>query len=96
MESGAHRLVSHLLSEGHDSLRVNRSLNEFRQLFHCPLQITEDEIRQTKAYCQRFLQEQCQLAYEALKSIPHSDNPRTIRAHQDLEIMVRFIEEAAH
>jgi geranylgeranyl diphosphate synthase type I len=51
---------------------------------------------QTKAYCCQFLEEQCQLAYKALKSIPHHANQLSMRAHHDLEIMVRFIEEAAH
>jgi geranylgeranyl diphosphate synthase type I len=50
----------------------------------------------TKAYCRQFLAAQCHLAYEALKSIPRHTNPLSIRAYHDLEIMVRFIEEAAH
>jgi hypothetical protein len=51
---------------------------------------------QTEAYCHQFLAEQCRLAYKALKSVPHHTSPLSIRAHHDLEIMVRFIEEAAH
>lgn len=53
------------------------------------------ERTQTKAYCRQFLVEQCQLAYEALKSVPRLANPLSQRAHHDLEIVVRFIEEAA-
>jgi geranylgeranyl diphosphate synthase type I len=54
------------------------------------------ERTQTRAYCCQFLVEQCQLAYEALKSVPRLSNPLSIQAHHDLEIVVRFIEEAAH
>lgn len=50
---------------------------------------------QTNAYCRQFLAEQCQSAYGALKRIPHHANPLSMRAHHDLETMVRFIEEAA-
>jgi geranylgeranyl diphosphate synthase type I len=51
---------------------------------------------QTKAYCRQFLAEQCRLAYNALNSIPYTTNQLSRRAHHDLEIMVRFIEDIAH
>jgi geranylgeranyl diphosphate synthase type I len=49
----------------------------------------------TKAYCRAFLAEQCRLAYEALHSVPHSDNLIAARAINDMEMLVRFVEEAA-
>lgn len=51
---------------------------------------------QTKAYCRQFLATHCQLAYDELKRVPYQTNPLTMRAHHDLETLVRFIEEAAH
>ncbi|HET9920121.1 MAG TPA: polyprenyl synthetase family protein [Ktedonobacteraceae bacterium] len=49
----------------------------------------------TKAYCCAFLAEQCRLAFEALHSVPHSNNPIATRALHDMEMLVRFVEEAA-
>ncbi|MBA2679992.1 MAG: polyprenyl synthetase family protein [Ktedonobacteraceae bacterium] len=50
---------------------------------------------QTKAYCQQFLRQQCQLAYEALASVPQQSNRISARARHDMETLVHFIEEAA-
>ncbi len=50
---------------------------------------------QTKAYCQRFLAEQCLLAREALANVPHSGSVVATRALEDLEALVRFVEDAA-
>lgn len=58
--------------------------------------LTVMERTQTRAYCCQFLVEQCQLAYEALKSVPRLANPLSMQAHHNLEVVVRFIEEAAH
>jgi geranylgeranyl diphosphate synthase type I len=54
------------------------------------------ERTQTQAFCRQFLREQCQLAYEALKKVPYLTNPLSRHAYHDLEVIVRFIEEAAH
>ncbi len=49
----------------------------------------------TKAYCRAFLAEQCRLAYEALHSVPRSDSAVAARAIEDMEMLVRFVEEAS-
>ena len=49
----------------------------------------------TKAYCQQFLRQQCQLAYDALASVPQQSNQTSARALHDMETLVHFIEEAA-
>ena len=49
----------------------------------------------TRAYCRTFLAQQCHLAYEALNSVPHSDNAIAARAIDDMEMLVRFVEAAA-
>jgi geranylgeranyl diphosphate synthase, type I len=54
------------------------------------------EHAQTQAFCRQFLLEQCQQAYAALKKVPYLTNPLSRRAYHDLEIIVHFIEEAAH
>ena len=48
----------------------------------------------TNAYCRSFLAQQCQLAHEALTSVPRTDSPLVIRALSDLETLVHFVEEA--
>ena len=50
---------------------------------------------ETKAYCCAFLAEQCRLAYESLASVPRTPNPVTVRALNDMETLVHFVEEAA-
>jgi geranylgeranyl diphosphate synthase type I len=54
------------------------------------------ERTQTRAFCRQFLLKQCKLAYEALKKVPYLTNPLSRRAYHDLEIIVRFIEEAVY
>lgn len=49
----------------------------------------------TKAYCRAFLAEQCHLAYEALHSVPRNDSAIATRAIEDMEMLVRFVEEAS-
>lgn len=49
---------------------------------------------QTKAYCQSFLTEQCRLAHDALKSVPRNGSGMATRALQDLDALVRFVEDA--
>jgi geranylgeranyl diphosphate synthase type I len=49
----------------------------------------------TKAYCRAFLAEQCYLAYEALHSVPRNDSAIAARAIEDMEMLVRFVEEAS-
>jgi geranylgeranyl diphosphate synthase, type I len=49
----------------------------------------------TKAYCCAFLAEQCRLAYEALNSVPRNTSPIAARAIEDMEMLVRFVEEAS-
>ncbi|HVB25244.1 MAG TPA: polyprenyl synthetase family protein [Ktedonobacteraceae bacterium] len=48
----------------------------------------------TQTYCRAFLAEQCHLAYEALASVPYAVNPQAVRAIEDMNIMVHFVEEA--
>ena len=49
----------------------------------------------TKAYCRSFLAEHCRLAHEALASVPRNSNPVAARALEDMETLVRFVEETA-
>ncbi len=49
----------------------------------------------TKAYCRAFLAEQCRFAYEALRSVPRTGSPIAERAIEDMEMLVRFVEEAS-
>ncbi len=49
----------------------------------------------TKTYCRAFLAEQCRLAYEALSSVPRTDSVIAERAIEDMEMLVRFVEEAS-
>ncbi len=50
----------------------------------------------TKAYCQKFLVQQCQAAYDALASVPQQTSPVSTRALDDMETLVHFVEETAH
>lgn len=49
----------------------------------------------TQAYCRSFLAEQCRLAYEALRSVPRTGSAIAERAIEDMEMLVRFVEEAS-
>ena len=51
---------------------------------------------QTHAYCRDFLAQQCRLAHEALASVPRNGNVVSARAIDDMETLVRFVEEIAH
>ncbi len=54
------------------------------------------EHTQTRAYCRAFLAQYCQLAYEALASVPRSGDDIATRALKDMYTMLQFIEEAAY
>jgi geranylgeranyl diphosphate synthase type I len=51
---------------------------------------------QSRAYCQEFLIQQCKAAREALGKVPRRENTISIRAFHDMEVIVDFLEEAAH
>jgi len=53
------------------------------------------ERTQTKRYCRTFLTEQCRLASDALANVPRTNNPVALRAIDDMQMLVRFVEEAA-
>lgn len=53
------------------------------------------ERTQTKAYCRHFLAQQCQLAHEALASIPRNSSSVSARALDDMEALVHFVEATA-
>jgi len=53
------------------------------------------EHTKTRAYCCEFLAQKCQLAYEALASVPRHSSPISTRALNDMEVLVHFVEEAA-
>ncbi len=53
------------------------------------------ERTETKAYCRAFLADQCRLAYEALDSVPRSGSTIAARAIENMEMLVRFVEEAS-
>ncbi len=48
----------------------------------------------TRAYCCDFLAKQCRLAYAALASVPRHQHSVAARALDDMETLVRFVEEA--
>ena len=48
---------------------------------------------ETRAYCRAFLDEQCRLAHAALASVPRSGTAVSTRALQDMEMLVRFVQE---
>jgi geranylgeranyl diphosphate synthase type I len=50
------------------------------------------ERTQSRAYCHKFLNKQCQLAYEALKQVPRTSSSVSQRALQDLERLINFLE----
>ncbi len=50
----------------------------------------------TRTYCQKFLVQQCQVAYDALASVPQQTSPVSARALDDMETLVHFVEEAAY
>lgn len=50
----------------------------------------------TNAYCRSFLAQQCQLAYQALASVPRTNNPISARALNDLKTLIHFVEAATH
>ncbi len=47
----------------------------------------------TQAYCRAFLSEQCQMAYDALASVPYATHPQATQAIEDMNLMVHFVEE---
>ncbi|GAC1382872.1 MAG: polyprenyl synthetase family protein [Ktedonobacteraceae bacterium] len=57
--------------------------------------LTIFERTQTKAYCRSFLTEQCRLAHEALASVPRLSNLIALRALDDMQMLVQFVEETA-
>lgn len=58
--------------------------------------LTVFEHTSTNAYCRSFLAQQCQLAYQALASVPRTNNPIAARALNDLKTLVHFVEAATH
>lgn len=75
-----------------------------RTIYQQELPITPEQVAsvleifertQTKAYCQEFLTQQCSVAYEALMSVPRNANPLSVRALEDMEALVHFVEETA-
>jgi len=48
---------------------------------------------ETQAYCRAFLAEQCRLAHTALVSVPRAGTAISTRALQDMEMLVRFVQE---
>lgn len=50
---------------------------------------------ETRAYCRAFLAEQCRLASAALASVPRHNNAVAIRALQDMQMLVAYVEAAA-
>ncbi len=52
------------------------------------------EHTQTQAYCRAFLQQQCQLAYDALAHVPRGMHSIATRALEDMETIIKFIEDA--
>lgn len=57
--------------------------------------LTIFERTETRAYCRAFLADQCHLAYAALHSVPRNNSPIAARAIADMEMLVRFVEEAS-
>ncbi len=75
-----------------------------RALYHRESTMTQEQVdtilaiferTQTRDYCDTFLAEQCRLADQALAAVPYNSHPLARRAVQDLEILVRFIEETS-
>lgn len=48
----------------------------------------------TRAYCQNFLAHHCQLAYDALAHVPRLENAISLRALEDMQTLVQFVEKA--
>jgi geranylgeranyl diphosphate synthase type I len=66
--------------------------------------VTEEQVKhvlavmertETRAYCSQFLLKQCQIAFEALSSIPRVGKVSE-RAIEDMETLVHFVEVATH
>lgn len=53
------------------------------------------ERTKTRAYCRAFLAQHCQLAHNALSSVPRLSGSVSARALDDLETLVHFVEEIA-
>lgn len=51
---------------------------------------------QSRAYCQEFLARQCQEAHATLANVPRRSDPVSVRALNDMETIINFLEEAAH
>lgn len=51
---------------------------------------------QSRAYCQDFLVRECKAAREALSKVPRKDTLISVRAFNDMEVIVDYLEEAAH
>lgn len=46
----------------------------------------------TRMYCKAFLQRQCHFAYEALAHVPRHNSPISVRALDDMQTLIRFVE----
>jgi geranylgeranyl diphosphate synthase type I len=84
----------------HASLADQHSLYE---IYRQSAELTEEQVKQvlaildatgTKEFCYSFLQEQCNIALDALANITTKDNPRSQRALTDLTLLVRFVGQA--
>jgi geranylgeranyl diphosphate synthase type I len=54
------------------------------------------ERTQTRIFCRSFLAQQCRTAREALSQVPHQNSQISIRAREELEAFVHFVETTAH
>ncbi len=84
----------------HANLADQHSLYE---IYRQSAELTEEQVQQvlaildatgTKKFCYAFLQEQCNIALDALANITTKDNPRSQRALTDLTLLVRFVGQA--
>ena len=50
---------------------------------------------ETKRYCRAFLAAHCTLASEALANVPQTNNTVALRAMEDMQALVHFVEEAS-
>lgn len=75
-----------------------------RKLYEQDAPVTDEQVKavlaiftrtQTKAYCCKFLADQCRLAHEALEHVPHDGSSVATRALDDLKALIHFVEEAS-
>ncbi|MGB8348581.1 MAG: polyprenyl synthetase family protein [Ktedonobacteraceae bacterium] len=73
-----------------------------REVYHQETPVSSEQVKhvltifartETRAYCRAFLVEQCRFAHAALASVPHTSTAVSTRALQDMEMLVRFVQE---